>query len=232
MFTPDVFQKMEDSGIINTPPKVKMVNKQIVYLMLPAYASIEKDKIIQYATMLQDTIRAFDQSISVKGWIIDLRENGGGNMWPMIAGLGPILGNGDAGYFINRGKSKYKWSYQNGEFGIIKIKNYYEVKDPANPIAILTGNRTSSSGEMTLVAFLGKANVKTFGAPTGGFITANNTYKLADGTFLALAGATVADRLGREYIDSIRPAVTIQLKDNDSTDYVLNAATRWIESKN
>jgi hypothetical protein len=228
---PEVIKKMEDSGLINSPPEVKMVKENIVYLMLPGYASFDGNKIIQYATSLQDTIRAFDQSNSIKGWIIDLRQNTGGNMWPMIAGLGPILGNGVAGYFISSGKSPYEWAYRNGEFGVIKIKNFYEVRKPGNPIAILTGNKTSSSGEMTLVAFLGKSNVKTFGFPTGGFITANNTYELADGTFLALAGASVADRLSRKYTDSIRPDVNIQLKNNDSIDYVLDAARKWILSK-
>ena len=29
-----------------------------------------------------------------------LRGNGGGNMWPMIAGVGPLLGEGPLGYFI------------------------------------------------------------------------------------------------------------------------------------
>jgi C-terminal processing protease CtpA/Prc len=182
----DVIQKMEDCGLINVPPKMKVVEEQIVYLMLSGYASFDKSQILQYATSLQDTIRAIDQSLSVKGWVIDLRKNNGGNMWPMIAGLGPILGNGDAGYFINSEKSSYKWTYRDGEFGIIRVKNFYIVKEPNAPIAILTGNRTSSSGEMTLIAFLGKSNVRTFGAPTGGFVTANGNYTLSDGTIVWL----------------------------------------------
>jgi len=31
------------------------------------------------------------------GWIVDLRGNGGGNMWPMLAGVGPVLGEGVVG---------------------------------------------------------------------------------------------------------------------------------------
>jgi len=34
------------------------------------------------------------------GWIIDLRGNGGGNMWPMLAGIGFVLGDGPAGSFV------------------------------------------------------------------------------------------------------------------------------------
>src|SRR5690606_9316497 len=28
---------------------------------------------------------------NLKGWVVDLRDNFGGNMWPMIAALGPFL---------------------------------------------------------------------------------------------------------------------------------------------
>jgi C-terminal processing protease CtpA/Prc len=31
---------------------------------------------------------------NLAGWIVDLRNNGGGNMWPMLTGIGSILGEG------------------------------------------------------------------------------------------------------------------------------------------
>jgi carboxyl-terminal processing protease len=37
---------------------------------------------------------------NIKGWIIDLRINTGGNMYPMIAGLTEFLGEGRVGGFI------------------------------------------------------------------------------------------------------------------------------------
>jgi C-terminal processing protease CtpA/Prc len=46
-----------------------------------------------FARQIQDTIASRDRDDLI-GWIVDLRSNGGGNMWPMIAGLGPILGEG------------------------------------------------------------------------------------------------------------------------------------------
>lgn len=52
-----------------------------------------------FANAIQATIRVADHD-SIIGWVVDLRGNGGGNMWPMIAGIGPILGDGLAGYFI------------------------------------------------------------------------------------------------------------------------------------
>jgi carboxyl-terminal processing protease len=48
-----------------------------------------------FTDAIQSAIKAAD-SDQVRGWIVDLRGNGGGNMWPMIAGVGPILGTGTA----------------------------------------------------------------------------------------------------------------------------------------
>ncbi len=53
----------------------------------------------QYAESVQQAIRAADKP-GLVGWIVDLREDRGGNMWPMIAGLGPILGQGIIGWII------------------------------------------------------------------------------------------------------------------------------------
>src|SRR5688500_18114760 len=39
-----------------------------------------------FANAIQNTIRVADRDDLI-GWIVDLRGNGGGNMWPMIAGL-------------------------------------------------------------------------------------------------------------------------------------------------
>lgn len=41
-------------------------------------------------------------SLEPCGWIVDLRGNGGGNMWPMLAGIGPLLGTEEPGSFIGR----------------------------------------------------------------------------------------------------------------------------------
>ena len=52
-----------------------------------------------YAEALQRAIRMADRP-GLIGWIVDLRTDGGGNMWPMMAGLGPILGEGIMGWIV------------------------------------------------------------------------------------------------------------------------------------
>ena len=48
------------------------------------------------------------------GWIVDLRGNGGGNMWPMLAGIGAVLGEASPGAFVESGEVTGRWFYREG----------------------------------------------------------------------------------------------------------------------
>src|SRR5688572_20479446 len=55
---------------------------------------------VTYAQNMQADIQRQDRA-DLSGWIVDVRQNTGGNMWPMLAGVGPVLGEGLAGYFVD-----------------------------------------------------------------------------------------------------------------------------------
>src|SRR5262249_36338445 len=61
-------------------------------------ASSQSARAQSYARSLQQRISDTLMS-KPSGWIVDLRGNGGGNMWPMIVGVGPVLGSGTLGFF-------------------------------------------------------------------------------------------------------------------------------------
>ena len=48
------------------------------------------------------------------GWVVDLRLERGGGMWPVLAVAGPILGDGTVGMFIDADRNKFVWSIKNG----------------------------------------------------------------------------------------------------------------------
>jgi carboxyl-terminal processing protease len=82
-------------------PVIPTSNKEIGYVKVGTFAgSNQSVEATNYAKAIQSTIQASDNE-SIRGWIVDLRDNRGGNMWPMLAGIGPILGEGTAGYFID-----------------------------------------------------------------------------------------------------------------------------------
>ena len=73
--------------------------EDIGYVRVPAFSGTP-EAATTLATDLQRSIMSADKTETI-GWIVDVRGNGGGNMWPMIAGVGPVLGEGVAGYFID-----------------------------------------------------------------------------------------------------------------------------------
>lgn len=178
------------------------------YITLPPSAG---DDVMQqqYAEAGQKLIRNMH---ACDGWIVDLRDNSGGNMWSMLIAIGAIAGEGTLGFFIDRDKTKIPWGYKAGA-SVYDSETVYSVEDPValipddRPVAVLIGNNTQSSGEITMLSLMGRLNIRTFGQSTRGIPTANDTYPLEDGAILVLTTALCADRNGRVYETSIPPDV-------------------------
>lgn len=166
---------------------------------------------------------------NVKGWIIDLRGNFGGNMWPMLLAIGPILGEGTVGYFFYPDSSFYTWNYKNGkvfdENGIWgQVSNTYSLRSPNPYVAILTDNITASSGEAVAIAFKGRDKAKSFGKQTFGVSTSNRMHTLSDGSRINLTESVFADRNKIKYGRSVYPDVACDEKET------LAKAINWISS--
>ena len=78
-------------------PQGKALPSGIGYLRVPACGTTDALVLQQYSNELQRIIRALKQTKKVKGWVVDLRDNTGGNSSPMVAGLEPLLGEGPLG---------------------------------------------------------------------------------------------------------------------------------------
>jgi hypothetical protein len=158
-----------------------------------------------HAMAVQRGIEELD-GFGVCGWIVDLRQNTGGNMWPMIAGIGPLLGSpsGDLGYFLFRDNLRVPWSYDNGaallgESVVTSVADPITVEYPLAPVAVLTSAVTASAGEMVLISFAGRPNTRVFGFDTEGVPTPNSHYTLSDGAHLIVTIGRTEDRLGHIY---------------------------------
>jgi len=176
-------------------------------------------------------------TVGLCGWIVDLRDNTGGNMWPMLAGIGPILGEGPAGMFVTPDSVKTTWSYSDGTAWIagnaavsVPWPSYYEIIAPDPFVGVITGPKTASSGEAILVSFRGRPNTRSFGQGSYGVPKANQSFTLSDGAQIFLTVALMADRTGQKYEASIQPDVflTGNPTTDPSTDPVINAAQAWI----
>jgi hypothetical protein len=83
-------------------PKWRLVAGRFGLVQLPELDTLgggREDTGPRYTAELKAGLTAMDKG-PLCGWIVDLRENGGGNMWPMLLGLDPLLGNRPFGYFV------------------------------------------------------------------------------------------------------------------------------------
>ena len=183
---------------------------------------------VQLAQAIQGAIREQDVA-GLKGWVVDLRTNTGGNMWPMLAGIGPVLGEGICGYFYDIDtKPISAWKYQNGasingETVQTQVAQPYALKSGTTRVAVLISGATASSGEAVAIAFVGRPNTRLFGTGSCGLSTANNTINLPKNYVLALTVATMANRTGKVYGKEIVPDVVVSA-DAD----MISRAEEWI----
>lgn len=190
-----------------------------------------------YVDSLRTQLVTLD-STGVCGWIVDLRENTGGNMWPMLAGVGPLLGAEMVGSFTD-GPPGAGWRYRDGRSWLGDSTPPAEplgwgstpprqLEHAEAPVALLVGKETASSGEMVLLAFLGRPNVRSFGDSTAGFASANKSVPLRDGATLVVTSSYPRDRLGRTYPLRIAPDEFVPPSDSAGRDASLRRARAWL----
>lgn len=208
------------------------IDEDIAYLSMPGIGSGHQPTLVSFADSLQSLIASLDGP-HIKSWVVDLRNNTGGNCWPMLAGIGPLLGDGICGFFMNRdGSNAVDWSYRegssyNGEYAATTVSNTpYQLQQRPRRIAVLTGPQTASSGEITTIAFRGLPQVQSFGQPTAGYSTTNATIRLPDGAILLLTVSIYGDRNKVPFSEQIHPDVLVTEKEGE--DLTLQEALRWL----
>ncbi|MDQ3856296.1 MAG: PDZ domain-containing protein, partial [Chloroflexota bacterium] len=115
---------------IVTEPVGRRLAPGVGYLELPDMSGTA-DQATAYAEATQRHIRALREH-GAHGWIVDLRRNTGGNMWPMLAGVGPLVGEGVLGAFVFSDQVA-QWSYRAGQ-AFLEEHILARVDDPCAPI--------------------------------------------------------------------------------------------------
>jgi C-terminal processing protease CtpA/Prc len=208
--TKEVLEKIYSNQ--NEQPLIsyEKINSQIAYLAIPYFLGNE-EKTIDFAQQIQEKIKILD-SEKTKEWIIDLRNNRGGNMWPMFLGLAPILKEGISGYSLNSNGKYIEWIFKNnsvfeGQNKILELKNSYKIKASKTKIAVLISSNTGSSGEAIALMFKKFPNTSFFGEDSYGVTTGNSIYDMKDGAKLVLTTSIFTDRTKEKYGKKIKPDV-------------------------
>jgi C-terminal processing protease CtpA/Prc len=209
-------------------PSSAGVPDSIGYVTVSAFSGTPTEA-TAFANNIQSVIRAADRE-GLTGWLVDLRGNGGGNMWPMVAGLGPVLGDGILGYFFTPTGVETRWEYHDGASWIgstvaQRVDAPYRLRRALPRVAVIVDNLVASSGEATYVAFRQRADTRSFGVATCGLSTSNSTFTLTDGATLTLTTAVMADRTRQAYGDRIAPDEVITEREQ-----VLPRAIAWLQT--
>jgi len=187
---------------------------------------------------IYDAIIKLDQSHDIKGWIIDLRLNIGGNSNVMLSGLYHLLGNGTTHLSLDIDKNlKILTSLNNG----VLYKNH-EINTaiktstkpkPRVPVALISGIMTNSAGEFVALGFRGRKNTIVIGEESYGSTTANDLYELPFGVKAAITESYGTDRSAK-FTKTIIPDIEVVKETNFedlSSDKNIIEAIKFINSK-
>jgi carboxyl-terminal processing protease len=164
-----------------------------------------------------------------RGWIVDLRQNTGGNMWPMIAAVAGLLDCGVLGHFLFPDGQRRAWCLNRGYVSLgrkpmARVHGRPHRRDQV-PLAVLISARTASAGEAALVALKAQSPARTFGTATAGMTTGNITHVLPDGTRLMISTCHYADSVGQMISGPIQPDEQV---DPSNDHNALTQALAWI----
>jgi len=219
-------------GVVELLPMTsRMIAEEIAYVDVPRIGWPVGAIAHAYAQNLQDVIGRLSEQQPC-GWIVDVRRNTGGNMWPMIAGAGPLLGEGEVGYFVDRYGDRLPWTYRDGTASVdtISTRAGSEPVRIANtpPVAVLTSSRTASAAEALVVAFRGRPDTRAFGRPTAGAATSPEYFEFGGGAWLSLSTHYFADRTGTVYRSAIEPDVYVEADMWDDHAAAESTAAGWL----
>ncbi len=214
-------------------PAGRRLDGGIGYLELPGVRS--GPNAATYDDAIHEMLGGIDDG-TLRGCIVDLRRNTGGTVWPMLAAIGPLAGDGQLGAFVSASGGA-DWTYHaadgsatSASYELAKVATPHALRADL-PVAVLTGPLTAGAGEAVVVAFAGRARSRRFGEGTRGVPTSNTQIPLADGALLVLTVTVHADRTGARYDGVIPPDETVAIdwsRFGTADDPVLAAASRWL----
>ncbi|WP_298420326.1 S41 family peptidase [uncultured Kordia sp.] len=231
----EIYQKtITTTEIVST-----ILYDSIAYIQIPMIINnFGNDSLnIAYTIKIRNKICELNKH-NPKGYIIDLRANIGGTMWPMFSGLGVLFPNMELGGDTKDGKTLYsKWSLINGNLHVDdyatqnmpNIDCNIQIED--KKIAILIGRYTSSSGEAVASGLKGQRNCKLFGEITFGASTTNSWFAITQNISVNPAIAYYMSTDYTAHTDGITPDIEIIEGFNFgklTKGKVIDEAAKWI----
>jgi carboxyl-terminal processing protease len=182
-----------------------------------------------FAIAIQNRLRDQDD-VSLAGWIIDLRGNSNEDLLAIITGLGPLIGQGTVGFYVEPDGDSAPIAYSDGKGtegteAQVDVLYPYEMKSVGQKVALLLDQASANTNEMLAMTFRGRGAVKTFGTSTCGLSTVTYPFKLSDKSILHLTAASFGDWQKRINPGPITPDVLVE-----GDKEVVAKAVEWLKS--
>lgn len=236
---PLVQRSQRESGIARTT----LLDGRWLYIRVPGISAWSGNRVNEAAQALSDSLCARAGGAAgarIKGVIVDLRANSGGQLAAMAAGLGALLGDGEVGASVDaEGRRTRVFSLAAGEFSMNGVALAQATpRCPQSfatlPVAVIIGPATVSSGSITAMLFRGRPRTALIGEPTAaGYTTGNDWIPLGERVQLNLATEYNADRTGTVHRESVAPDIRVNGGDDFADlphDPKVWRAMRWLNS--
>ncbi len=191
----------------------------------------------QLATPIRTALCAL-LSQGAERWIVDLRYNGGGNMFPMLAGLAPLIGAGDIGGSLDISGNRVSTLMIKGDDVYYNDLRATKMDSPCPvdstvKVAVLTSRYTASSAEAVAIAFKGRPNTRFFGEMTAGFTNETDLTALPTGVTMSIGVGYFLDREGHVYSEPVPVDEKAKFVPDaePEKDEALNKAMDWLQQE-
>lgn len=202
---------------------------KVLHWSPPPVTAIGPDAVKEYVRRFLAEAEGSRDRAAACALLIDLRGQTGGNAWPVMFAMQPLFGASNTAAFVDRSGTRTPVVYPP-----VLLQHWRDATGGAPhpmarfaglPLAVAMGNQTSSAGEMVALALLGEGErVRTFGWPTDGRTTVNQTYALPDGGLLLLTEARYA--VGKDIVHGkLRPQQAAQA--SQAPEGMIAEAAAW-----
>jgi hypothetical protein len=224
VFIDDAKVSATEVDMVRSSPVLTFTQQNVPVIKIPSIDTFDLAVAERYAVEARKLLHRVQGQCGI---IIDLRENFGGNMWPMLAAIAPVLPNGVIGGFSDRLGRFEAWKKQMGSIWLgdspmISAGAEIEWTAPKH-IGVLFGSDTASSGEAVIIALKSNVESKSFGVASAGLTSGNQKFEISNGTAIMLETTQFSDFKGSRYDGPIVPDVV--------SSNAMEAASEWITSK-
>jgi carboxyl-terminal processing protease len=186
----------------------------------------------QHAELIRTAVDSLKKEQGLH-WIIDLRNVSGTNPASLLAGIGPLVGEGlVAGTIDQKEKIKKLFEVHNGKFYddqhlVIGLKSAVELK--AAKVAVLINENTSGAGEFVAIALKGRKHTRFFGQNTSGSLAVTTSIQITPQLAMTLTEGYYQDRKGNVYPNGVKPeSVFVAEASRNNKDGVIEEAKHWL----